>query len=690
MSTTQDEHKLPDKADKSIKEKLVDFNREGYTYEGSEYSLEGLINRARGKDNPFALDDYNVIIKVFEVEASRWTEEDYALAYHYKDVHGTQNFAGRVREQLARYPGMHRANNNAAATNDPFYRNAKEKSSDRLGFWNSAMDGPTELGQALRSRKKDFDYTKIFGSDVSAEERAKNIGMMLKECVPCFDRLLDGMSLLPDGDLLEVHALNVKVRFDLLDDILDLFNDPGMYIDTCELLKLLSGLCPQDLYAMLVLLTQYLAKINLDVRFNLDFILQLIGPILSPFLDSISEWLDKWVQLILGPMICVVDHMNEVIIMTQNAKIPFSDVSGNISSDIGIAGPFHGNLQRTSEVNVGTGGPDGPGAGIHRNWDAFTTPDAQKYNPTKPSFPTEETSLGFREGVDGLKAIKTENAFFGNSEQVSKTWAPGISEGERERRDKKWRELRLAETRRRKEVPPPLDYSKRDGTRWSKDDIPQSEKYHKGNGHQKGAYYPPEKQRTPKAEGKEYYIDAGPLANSIIQLRNIVQSSIQYIKDWFTFITQMIYDLLGVDFGWMQKKTDTTALKTKLIQMIAFIKAIIEAMADNGLECGINSNFSPAQLQYITTKVLADQPGTNHQFKVQPNGEILFTKGGSAGSSSISTPREVKDNSGVDKKVRQKSTDSSIIIKSCFKDVSSDDLDKVRDWITDFEERSAV
>ena len=62
----------------------------------------------------------------------------------------------------------------------------------------------------------------------------------------------------------------------MLDKIAALFKDPGLYVDICSLLKLFSHLCPQDILAMIGLLTQYLAKLNLEIEFNLDFIIQLL------------------------------------------------------------------------------------------------------------------------------------------------------------------------------------------------------------------------------------------------------------------------------------------------------------------------------------------------------------------------------------------------------------------------------
>ena len=115
MSLTQDEQVIGESG-KVLAEKI--------SYEGIQ------INTA----NPFSQTDYGTIIKAFEIECAEWAEEDYALAYHYRDVYGTEHFSQRVREQMDYYPGMHQNTTNVSAE-DPQYTNAKEKSEDRLNFF---------------------------------------------------------------------------------------------------------------------------------------------------------------------------------------------------------------------------------------------------------------------------------------------------------------------------------------------------------------------------------------------------------------------------------------------------------------------------------------------------------------------------------------------------------------------------
>lgn len=626
--------------------------------------------------NPFKQVDYGLIIKAFELETANWAEEDYALAYHYKDVYSTENFSYRVREQMDYYPGMHQSSN--PPEENPFKTEAEEQSEKTLHYWDNAMDNPSSFMNGLRSRQEDFDYTTIFGSNSSAEERAKEVGKMITECVPCFGELKNIGNLLPDGDLLEIHAMNIKIRTDIVNKIKTLFDDPGAYVDICELLKLLSHICPKHLLAILIVLSQYLAKLNLDIKFNIDFIIQLVGPILSPFLDGLAQWLDKWIQLIITPLICVVDSINETIITAQNAKIPFSAVSGDVSADIGVALPFHTNLSSENNIGgaAGTGtNTDGQSyAGGWGKWqfEKFNTPDSEKYNPEIPVYPSEETQMA--------------------REEMAEAWSPSFSEVEREERDRRWAELKEAEDNKRKEVPPPLDIPNRNGQRWSKDDIPNSEKYVTGGQFDVGDL-PPEEQRRPN-EAIAYF-DASSLVNSIVQLRNILQGSIQYVNDWFTYVTQMIYDLLGVDIGWMDKKADTTMLKSRIIQLIMMVKAVLKAFTENGLECGVTSSgLTQSQVKFIIEEGLNKNVGSAVSLKIQDDGTITLTPVAEV-QDSTTDKKQVTETSGTipgetvtEPSVNTKEpVQSGTITKDCFKDMSSDDFEKASKWIADFNKR---
>ena len=622
-------------------------------------------------NNVFQAGDYQIIIRHFEIESSQWKEEDYVWASHYRDVYSTENFAVRVRQQMDYYPGMH--NPNTAGGPDPFQTNAKQMGDATLNYWNQSMVSPDAFMAGLKGRQRDVDWGEIF-----TDPSVKNIGAAITECIPCFDRIFDGAQLLPDADLLEIHLLNIRLRFDLLDKLMDLLKNPGYNIDICKLLEMFSHLCPADLLAILAVLSQYLAKLNLDFNFNLDLIIELLGPILSPFLDALSQWLDKWVQMIIAPIICVIDNINQTIYIAQQFKLPFSESKINLDYSIGSAnsnifkniGAFS-DAQSKGGFSAGTGDGAGgysPYAEGYGQAELFNQPDSQMYNPQPPEVPQEEWDFAWS--------------------QIQNDVGVGTSDLTKEEQQKMWEEIKARKWAYENQIPPPLQTPRNDGTRWSPDDIPLSEKLNWSKGFT-SKNNPPENQAVPKA-ADEYYIDAGALIDPIIQVRNIIQGAIQYVKDWFEWVTQLIYDLLGVDFGWMNKKMGQTMLKTNIIQLIYMIEALLSAIAKNGLKCGINSNFDESQLRYILEKQFTKQGA--YTFKALPDGSFELVPPVSFGrdlqdvSDAAQGTVQTEDTGAAS--TEQKTAGSGIIIKDCLKEVSSSDLKKVRDWIADFERRS--
>lgn len=133
------------------------------------------------------------------------------------------------------------------------------------------------------------------------------------------------------------------------------------------------------------------------------------------------------------------------------------------------------------------------------------------------------------------------------------------------------------------------------------------------------------------------------------------------------------------------------------------IKSILQAIDKNGLECGLHSNFDDAQLRYIIEDRLSSFSQT--KFKVLKDGTIGVLPPGKHTSVSpdeknvvlppdesvapdekldglvpgqtISEPKKPQD--------EQKFIDSGIIIKDCFRNVTQQELEQVRNWIADFE-----
>jgi hypothetical protein len=132
-----------------------------------------------------------------------------------------------------------------------------------------------------------------------------------QECVPCSDRLLTFLELHPNVDLLTVLEGDLKARLSMLTDVAGLLKNFDIYGDFCDLLNLLSFMCVPDLQRIIAMLMSLLI-FNIPKLDGLIGLLQaLVMPIFAPVLMAITALLDQFVLLIVSPMDCILDAINQ-------------------------------------------------------------------------------------------------------------------------------------------------------------------------------------------------------------------------------------------------------------------------------------------------------------------------------------------------------------------------------------------
>lgn len=142
---------------------------------------------------------------------------------------------------------------------------------------------------------------------------AENVGDALKtlvaDCIPCKDRVIALLGINPIEDLWgHLTAMYTQCTgfllalYDLLlgDKSIDVFND------FCSLFKFLSFMCVPDLAAMIMTLSRLMTKYSIemsDVQIGfMNIMSRLSGPALAPLMATV----DKYIQLIIAPLECVV------------------------------------------------------------------------------------------------------------------------------------------------------------------------------------------------------------------------------------------------------------------------------------------------------------------------------------------------------------------------------------------------
>lgn len=135
------------------------------------------------------------------------------------------------------------------------------------------------------------------------------IKALVADCIPCKDRVLALLTLNPIEDVWRHFNRMYRQFTGFLVDLFDLFlgdHSVEVFADLCSLLNFLSFMCIPDLAGMIVVLAKLQAKYafklkDLEISF-MSIIGRFSGPALAPLLATV----DKYIQLIFGPIECMV------------------------------------------------------------------------------------------------------------------------------------------------------------------------------------------------------------------------------------------------------------------------------------------------------------------------------------------------------------------------------------------------
>ncbi|MDD3412450.1 MAG: hypothetical protein PHY47_00455 [Lachnospiraceae bacterium] len=163
-------------------------------------------------------------------------------------------------------------------------------------------DGGFDNGATLETQAELADRAVgIFG---------KRAGQIVKECIPCGIRkfsLGDLEVSNPFANTMEDLKNKLKELSRLLEGLL-LSNAAEM--DLCDLLSLLEAQCLPDLFAMLSMLGILQMKYAGNMNFNIEGALNsIIAPFLAPVIGPLVTNLEKYIDLIVDPLICVVEAL---------------------------------------------------------------------------------------------------------------------------------------------------------------------------------------------------------------------------------------------------------------------------------------------------------------------------------------------------------------------------------------------
>jgi hypothetical protein len=137
-------------------------------------------------------------------------------------------------------------------------------------------------------------------------------GELFKNCIPCSSRSQSIKPLKDIGDMLMSDLVGRYNR--VLDNIDRLFTNNEIHNDLCSLLNYLNFQCVPDIKGMISVLNMMILKLTDTKLVNpTGFFMSILSPFFAPLLNGISGLLDKYIQLILGPIDCHIRSIDTIL-----------------------------------------------------------------------------------------------------------------------------------------------------------------------------------------------------------------------------------------------------------------------------------------------------------------------------------------------------------------------------------------
>jgi hypothetical protein len=165
------------------------------------------------------------------------------------------------------------------------------------------------------------------GSYIRGRKGTKK-GAIFEECIPCGTRSWKGGHQ-PGKELLGILEQDLVRKYrQLLNQYKALLSNTEVYDDLCSLLNFMEIQCMPDLFGMVSLLQTLALKLT-DIKLinPSGAFMSFLTPFFSPILGGLTEILDKYIQLILGPIDCVVKSLD-----AQLSKLDVNNATSKASS----------------------------------------------------------------------------------------------------------------------------------------------------------------------------------------------------------------------------------------------------------------------------------------------------------------------------------------------------------------------
>ena len=256
-------------------------------------------------ENPIQFQDCNLIVKTYEKGCHASMTEASVFAPFTAQLDFVQNMSSTISKQMDSY------------STEKVAKNDDKSFSDFL--------------------------SKLFPDDLSLSlEGNAEFGLLDSECIPCglrinFKEELGIKVAITDigAYMLEVMEAWLNRALSQIRNLIDMFKNLDQYIDICTFLDFFKNfVCIPDLPKILAILAALMMDLSFELNAIVDFAISLIVPLFVPFLTNLLDSLMKYILLIVQPIECIIDSIQNLL-----TKLDYNVLFQNIPSQVQLLKP---------------------------------------------------------------------------------------------------------------------------------------------------------------------------------------------------------------------------------------------------------------------------------------------------------------------------------------------------------------
>lgn len=271
-------------------------------------------------DNPTQLQDCNLIVKTYEKGCHASMTEASVFAPFTARLDFIRNFSSTISKQMTSYTDT----------------SSKETVGDKI------LNSNAIAGSSVNIEPKENEnfFTKIGENFFPGGDSIG--GFLNSECIPCalrikFNEELNLKAGVSDigSYMLEVMEAWLNRALSEIRSLIDMFKNLDKYIDICTLFKFFQDfVCIEDLAKILALLAALMMDLSFELNAVVDLALSLVVPLFVPFLTNLLDSLMKYVLLIVRPIECIIDSIQNML-----GKLDYNVLFQNIPAQINLLNP---------------------------------------------------------------------------------------------------------------------------------------------------------------------------------------------------------------------------------------------------------------------------------------------------------------------------------------------------------------